>query len=156
MSLYNIELCDFNKLFNDSIFIETLNAWHSYNLISENTVNLKLKDVRSFLTYFVIYFCVKYLKGSTDSNKRVIVIQPSIVIPREDSVVYNAKSLTTVVKIALKTLSKSYPNNVVFLKRESILTNPDVVDYVFNKANSFTKINNKELLTTIKTNEYKL
>ncbi len=144
-TIYNFNCKEFNNIFNDDIYLEVINSCNSYKLIVNNTLNFKNKDAKNLLTYFTILYTIKYIKLVINDNKNVVVVQPSLIHLNDATVIFDTKTINNIINKTLHIIKKSYPNNIIFLKVESCIDNPDILQIIFNKCNKILPINNKQL-----------
>ena len=158
--LYNIKITEFNNLFNNEIFINIVDTLSVYNLLEDNKIQLRKKESKNFIVHFVMYSVIKLLRDST-ANKNIIVVQPSMFHNQELETYCDINHFKNILHKILKDLKKYYPCNIIFLKTESDVTNPDVMTYVFNKSNKYINPSLKEIksaivLNNLNTNNFKL
>lgn len=134
----NIKLIDFNTFFNATISISILDTLHGYKLFKNNTLSLRDKDTKRFIIHLVGYHCLKILK-THDINKDVLIVQPEIISDNSELLSYfsDIKKTKKLILQTLKILNKQYPNRIVFLKQSKDLSNPDTIQFVFNKCNTY-------------------
>ena len=134
----NIKLIDFNDFFNAKISISILDSLHGYKLFKDNTLNLRDKDTKNLIFNLVLYHGLKIVK-THDINKQVLVVQPEIILDSSELLSYfiNIKPTKKLILQAVKTLNKQYPDKVIILRENKDLLNPDILQFIFNKCNTF-------------------
>jgi len=134
----NIKLIDFNDFFNAKISISILDSLHGYKLFKDNTLNLRDKDTKNLIFNLVLYHGLKIVK-THDINKQVLVVQPEIILDSSELLSYfiNIKPTKKLILQAVKTLNKQYPDKVIILRENKDLLNPDTLQFIFNKCNTF-------------------
>jgi hypothetical protein len=142
--IYNILPIEFHTLFNNTIKHDIIDGLLAYKLFKDNMLNLRNKETKRLISYFITYHLVKKIKESKE-DKTVIVIQPFIINECQDlcdSTIH--PSLCIHIKTILKILSKSYPTNIVFLKHVMAISSKDTIVLLFNKCNKFLSADTRE------------
>jgi hypothetical protein len=149
--IYNIIPIDFQNLFLDRIQKDILDSLFTYKLLQNNTINIRNKETNRLISYFIIYHVIKTItEGKID--KSIIILQPNIF--NCDDILYGyisePKDLETfynLIRKILKILSKTYPSNVILLKKFMDINSKDTMEYLFNKCNQFVGGSDRVLST---------
>ena len=81
--IHNIRIIDFSGLFRSKIEPELLNDLHSYNLIKDDEVNIRNKDVKKLIYHHVIHGLCEYIL-SLRGKERIVVLYSTLVAPTKD------------------------------------------------------------------------
>ena len=80
LPLQNIKIIEFSTIFTKSIETDVLNELNSYDLIVDDNINIKNKDVRRIMYHHIIYGVCEYILTIKTRRKILIhyctIIQP--------------------------------------------------------------------------------
>lgn len=142
----SIKLIDFDQFYREKIHNTIMDSIYAYSLFEEGKINLRNREVKQLFVNFVTYYLIKHQPAEI-TTKEVFVIFPDIL--REDNIFNNPNmciceyvdisALRKCLKPVLKSLSRSHPDLIFWSKRDTFLTNPDLVAHVFHSIHQFKR-----------------
>lgn len=140
----SIKLIDFDHFYREKIHNTIMDSIYAYSLFEDGKINLRNREVKQLFTNFVTYYLIRHIP--TDLNtKEVFVVFPDIL--REDNIFNNPNmciceyldisALRKCLKPLLKSLSRSHPDLIFLGKRDTFMTNPDLIAQVFHSVHTF-------------------
>jgi hypothetical protein len=137
----SIKLIDFYR---EKIHNTIMDSIYAYNLFENGKINLRNREAKQLFTNFVIYYLIQH-KPADPTIKEVFVAFPDIL--REDNIFNNPNMciyeyvdiscLRKCLRGVLKSLSRSHPDLIFLGKRDTFMTNPDLVAQVFHSIHQF-------------------
>lgn len=141
----NIKLIDFDVFYREKIHNTIMDSIFAYGLFKDGQINLHKREVKQIFVNFVTYFLLKH-KPVDPLIKEIFVVFPDILREDKDVSNYphiqiyeyvNISCLRKCLTPLMRSLSRSHPDLIFLGKRDTLLTNPDLITQVFHSANQF-------------------
>ena len=146
MLSHNIKLIDFDHFYREKIHNTIMDSLFAYGLFEDGKINLHKREVKQLFNNFVTYYLIKH-KPIDPTIKEVFVIFPDVLRDDSDTGTYahiqifeyvDKPALRKCLKTLCRSLGRSHPNLIFLAKRDTLLTNPDLVTQVFYSTHKFT------------------
>ena len=159
--LYRIKLIDFSQIFQKYIEPDLITELHTYNLIRNDVVNIKSRDVKQLFYHHIIYNLCTYIL-SVKGKDKIVVVYSDVVTPSSEIHKYiNIDDLQTFLNKFILKLIKLLPVKILIASTtfhkirsdirnktgdsidtinsaRSIVENHDISRYTFSKARNFS------------------